>query len=441
MRSRVALRSVVLFILFLAHRDAFAQLRKPSLPDQLFSTYYYQRVTHFKSLPQTKDDIIFLGNSITDGGEWQELFADLRIKNRGISGDISAGVINRIDEIVNRRPAKVLLLIGTNDLAKGIRADSLLKNISWIATYLKAKSPATKLFVQSILPVNDAFGKFGDHTSKGQVIRDVNAKLQSSASVNSYNYVDLYTSFSDASGKLNEKYTNDGLHLSGDGYMHWKHLIYPHVYGLQPKAAIIPLPQQISWGDETFRLYQCKTIVVKDTSLLKEAHRLQENLLDRGVSLNIKSASGDEPYMELSLEKISAEQFPEEAYHLKVTQNNVKLSANTRHGIFNGIQTLLQLGRDGVMIDACDITDWPAFTWRGYMIDVGRNFQSVDLLKQQIDAMAHAKLNIFHLHLTEDIAWRIAIEQYPQLIAPETMLRDKGEYYTEAELKELNPVL
>jgi hexosaminidase len=73
----------------------------------------------------------------------------------------------------------------------------------------------------------------------------------------------------------------------------------------------------------------------------------------------------------------------------------------------------------------------------GYMIDVGRNFQSVGLLKQQIEAMAHVKLNIFHLHLTEDIAWRVESKRYPQLTAPEHMLRDKGEYYAEAELKEL----
>jgi hexosaminidase len=65
--------------------------QKPVIPDSLFSTYYHQRVTHFKSLPQSNGDIIFLGNSITDGGEWQELFDDLSVKNRGISGDVSAG--------------------------------------------------------------------------------------------------------------------------------------------------------------------------------------------------------------------------------------------------------------------------------------------------------------------------------------------------------------
>ncbi len=99
-----------LFFFLLLSNTVSAQTRKPSFPDSLFSTYYHQRVTHFKTLPETKGDIIFVGNSITDGAEWIELFNDKRIKNRGISGDVSIGVINRIDEIINRKPAKVFFV-------------------------------------------------------------------------------------------------------------------------------------------------------------------------------------------------------------------------------------------------------------------------------------------------------------------------------------------
>ncbi len=107
----------------------FAQIVLPSYPDSIFSTYYLQRVSHFETLPQTKDDIIFAGNSITDGAEWGELFDDLHVKNRGITGDITAGVIHRLDEIANRRVAKVFLLIGVNDLARNITPDTIVKNI------------------------------------------------------------------------------------------------------------------------------------------------------------------------------------------------------------------------------------------------------------------------------------------------------------------------
>ncbi len=93
--------------------------------------------------------------------------------------------------------------------------------------------------------------------------------------------------------------------------------------------------------------------------------------------------------------------------------------------------------RDGLFVDGCEILDFPAFSWRGYMIDVGRNFMSMDLLKQQIDVMAQYKLNVFHFHATEDIAWRFESKLYPALNAPENMLRNKGSYYTVENIKEL----
>ena len=139
--------SFILFLLILNLVSA-AQVQLPQYPDSLFSTYYHQRVTLFNALPKTNNDIVFIGNSITDGGEWSEMFNDLQIKNRGISGDISAGVLNRIDEVAERKPAKVFLMIGVNDLARGISADSVVKNILLIASYLRQETPSTKLFIQ-----------------------------------------------------------------------------------------------------------------------------------------------------------------------------------------------------------------------------------------------------------------------------------------------------
>ncbi|MFC5683094.1 family 20 glycosylhydrolase [Flavobacterium sp. MAHUQ-51] len=93
---------------------------------------------------------------------------------------------------------------------------------------------------------------------------------------------------------------------------------------------------------------------------------------------------------------------------------------------------------DNVFVDASEITDWPAFARGRFMVDIGRNYQSMKLLKQQIDMMAAYKLNIFHFHPSEDIVWSLQSKQYPQLTNPEHMLRDKDEYYTESDLKELN---
>jgi hexosaminidase len=425
-------------IILLLTIASVAQAQLPIYPDSLFSTYYHQRWTLFQALPQTKDDIIFIGNSITDGGEWSELFQDLRVKNRGISGDISAGVLKRIDEVVKRKPAKVFLMIGTNDLARGISTDSAIKNILHTAAWLKQESPATKLFVQSILPVSDVYKKFSGHTSKTDSILKLNNHLSKVAETYEYTFVNLYPSFCNQQGKLDEKYSNDGLHLAGEGYLLWKHLVFPYAYDVQKKPSLLPLPQQLKWDEGYFSLYCATSIILNDTALDKEAKQLKEIIANKGRQLEIKNkASNGEVFIELRLEKNSSVEISDESYTLHVTEHKISIAAKTTHGIFNAIQTLKQLMRDGMLVDACEITDQPAFSWRGYMIDVGRNYMSMKLLKEQIDVMAAFKLNIFHFHLTEDIAWRLQSKQYPQLTDAKYMLRNPGEFYSQGEMKEL----
>lgn len=401
-----------------------------------FSTYYHQRLSHFITLPQTSNDIIFLGNSITDGAEWSELFHDLRFKNRGISGDITDGVLYRLNEVINRKPAKIFLLIGINDLAQNKQPDSIAKNIFLIAKRIQTNSPSTKLYIQSILPVNDVFEKFQSHTNKAEQINYINHVLKDSAALYHYTFIDLHSSFCDASGKLNEKYTNDGLHLKGEGYILWQQLIYPYVFDAKAKPALIPMPQQVNWDSSWFTLYNCTAIVVKDSLLKAEGKRLQHLLQQNGWNIPMKNFAAGKS-IEIRFGEIQALQNKDEAYSIKVTASSIIIAANTSHGIFNAIQTFRQLMCDGNTIPSCTISDWPAFSWRGYMIDAGRNYMPMNLLKQQVEIMSNYKLNIFHLHLTEDIAWRLAIQQYPQLTDPQTMIRNKGQFYSEEDFKEL----
>jgi len=172
------------------------------------------------------NDIIFLGNSITDGGEWAELFNNPNVKNRGISGDITTGVYDRLDAILKGQPEKILLLIGINDVARGLSVDSIVDNIALIAETVKRESPATQLFLQSVLPVNDEFPGFKGHTSRYQMVPEINKKLKLLARKKNVTYIDLFSHFVDQSGiKMDKKYTNDGLHLMGEGYMLWRDII------------------------------------------------------------------------------------------------------------------------------------------------------------------------------------------------------------------------
>lgn len=204
------------------------------------------------------------------------------------------------------------------------------------------------------------------------------------------------------------------------------------------KASLIPLPQQLRWDKGSSDLKKFKAIVISSPLFKNAAKYLELKLAEKNVTIPVTVGNKNAEWIiELQLGKVKTPQLADEDYHLKVDQKKILLIANTAHGIFNGIQTLLQLMEDNSTADACEITDWPAFAWRGYMVDVGRNYMSMKLLKQQIDVMAKYKLNVFHFHPTEDVAWRIAIKQYPQLTAAENMLRNKGQYYSEANLKEL----
>ena len=189
------------------------------------STYYQQKVTLFQLLPDTKHEIIFLGNSITDIGEWAEIWQNKNVKNRGISGDNSFGVLARLDEVLSSQPAKIFIMIGINDIAKDTPDSVVISNYQKIIWRIQAASPATKIYVQSILPTNNEFTEFVRHQNKDKHIRFINTNLEKFCVDNKVLFVDLYSRFVDKDGKLDKKYTNDGLHINGPGYMQWKQIL------------------------------------------------------------------------------------------------------------------------------------------------------------------------------------------------------------------------
>lgn len=192
-----------------------------------YSTYYYQRASLFEVLPVDSDDILFVGNSITDGGEWCELFQNPNVKNRGISGDTTQGVYDRLDALLKGTPAQILLLIGINNVPRGESADSIAAGIRRIVQRIRQESPATEVLVQSVLPVTPQYGKFDGHTSRWQLVPEINRRVRRLAQEEKVTYIDLFSHFADAEGKMKPEYTNDGLHLKGNGYLLWKEVVQP----------------------------------------------------------------------------------------------------------------------------------------------------------------------------------------------------------------------
>ena len=186
---------------------------------QKYSTFYMQRSSLFNKLSITSKDIVFIGNSITNGAEWNELFPQKRVKNRGISGDTSEGVFDRLDAIVKGKPAKIFILIGVNDISREIKVETIVLNMKRIVEKIQKESPKTKIYIQSILPVNPDFEMFKGHM-KPELIKEINQFYQNIAQEYKINYIDLYSHFlEDGTDKMNKKYTNDGLHLLGEGYI------------------------------------------------------------------------------------------------------------------------------------------------------------------------------------------------------------------------------
>jgi lysophospholipase L1-like esterase len=192
------------------------------------STYYEQKRTLYEALPNTRGEIIFLGNSITDTAEWSELFGNKHVKNRGISGDITFGVLARLGEVTASKPAKVFLLIGINDLSRNIPANVIFRNYQRIVQRIRAESPRTKIYLQSILPTNGSFPNFPRHQGRESQLKFLNDKLQELAAQTGQTFVDLRPTLADAAGRLDARYTNDGLHLNGAGYLRWVAFLRQH---------------------------------------------------------------------------------------------------------------------------------------------------------------------------------------------------------------------
>jgi lysophospholipase L1-like esterase len=182
---------------------------------------YKLRLGLFKSYPNSKKDLIFLGNSITQGVDWAELLQNKNARNRGISGDITYGVLERLNEVTEGQPAKVFILIGINDIEHNIPDSLIVNNYRRMIRQIKAESPRTKIYIHTLLPVNNEFTQFKKHYNKDEHILFVNTELKKIAAEENITLIDLHAHFLDASNKLDKRYTHDGLHLNAEGYKVW----------------------------------------------------------------------------------------------------------------------------------------------------------------------------------------------------------------------------
>lgn len=215
------MKRLISFLIIMCALSAAAQKK--------YGELYYQRASLFDLLPVDSTDIVFVGNSLTHGCEWHELFGMPNIKNRGINGDIVEGIMERIDPVVNGHPAKIFLLVGVNDVSHNLTADSVSTAIGQLIDYIRTRTPQTKLYVQSLLPINNSFKRYKAIFGKEQVIRDINTRVSAMADDKGFTWINSRPIFADKDDNLDPRWTNDGLHLLGEGYMQWRDFLLPYV--------------------------------------------------------------------------------------------------------------------------------------------------------------------------------------------------------------------
>ncbi len=198
---------------------------------RLIQQHHGQKVDFFQHHPIQPGDIVFVGDSLTDGGRWEEMFPGKPVKNRGINADTTAGVFARLEDVIIGHPSAIFFLIGTNDLPwYEYRSDEeILASYKQILEQCRTELTDTRVYVQSLLPRNYSFSRR---------IQKLNLKLKELTEQFGYTYIHLFPAFANSRGGLRREITNDDLHLLGSGYLIWADQLRPYMDGSFPPEPI-----------------------------------------------------------------------------------------------------------------------------------------------------------------------------------------------------------
>lgn len=176
-----------------------------------------------KNLKVQDENIVFYGDSITEGYNVKEFFYEYHVVNSGISGNVTEDLINRIDsDLIDYNPSVVILQIGTNDIRRSVNEKDILNNIKKIVKYIRKNRKNAEIYIESIYPINRDKDKdyWENLTDKynNKTIMNINKQLERYCNSNNITYIDVYSKLTDDKGNLKAVYTKEGLHLNDLGY-------------------------------------------------------------------------------------------------------------------------------------------------------------------------------------------------------------------------------
>lgn len=170
----------------------------------------------------SKNQIVFLGDSITEKYNLNRNYRDLDLDcyNRGISGDTTTWLLSRLQvSIFDISPAIIVLMIGTNDINNGRTPEEISNTYNTILQLISTNLPDTLVYCMSIIPQNNEHSNNASHNNV--TIMETNAQIEVLAEDYGYEYINLYDRLLDEDEMLQDRYTNDGLHLNKRGYKVW----------------------------------------------------------------------------------------------------------------------------------------------------------------------------------------------------------------------------
>ena len=207
---------------------------------------------------------------------------------------------------------------------------------------------------------------------------------------------------------------------------------------------VMPMPASIKLSAGKLRVYVPFTVGTsgfRDARLERAIVRMQHRLRRRtGLALPLGLApAGTPPTLTITV-KGAGPEYPkfgeDESYTLEINTEHAALTANTVVGAMGGMETFSQLiagDADGYYFPVVSVNDKPRFPWRGLMIDVGRHFEPLDVIKRNIDGMASVKMNVFHWHLSDDQGFRMESKKYPKLQG----MGSGGQFYTQEQVRDV----
>jgi lysophospholipase L1-like esterase len=196
--------------------------RPPALPSR-----EQARADLFHAIAAGRRDVVMLGDSLTDRGEWWELL-ERPVANRGIAADTIADVRARLDDVTGLAPRVLFVLIGVNDLLEGATPEAMAKDHAALLGELRRRLPTARIVVESLLPIRDEIVA-RDEPLATATVQKANQLLAGGAAAAGAEWIDVAKHLADASGELDPRYSSDGLHLTGAGYRMWADALRPYL--------------------------------------------------------------------------------------------------------------------------------------------------------------------------------------------------------------------